>query len=239
MIAIAADQTGEPRPRCGCCGQPQEHLVELRETPGVFICRRCARWAIRHADRTLERSEPDAGPEGPGIDRQALHDEMNAARASFHQLLEFATAADLHRRSAGTRWTNQQLLFHMVFGYLVVLRLLPLVHAFGRLPDGASRSFAAILNATTRPFHVINYLGSVGGGTVLAPAQIDALLDRTIGRLNRHLDTEQEAALHRTMHFPIGWDPFFTEVMTLAAVYHFGTQHFDYHRAQLSLTITT
>ena len=35
------------------------------------------------------------------------------------------------------------------------------------------------------------------------------------------------------MHFPVGWDPFFKDVMTLADVYHFGTQHFDYHRAQL------
>ena len=192
---------------------------------------------MRHADRTPKRSEPDASPEGPVIERQALHDEMNAARASFHQLLGLATSADLHRRSAGTRWTNQQLLFHMVFGYLVVLRLLPLVHLFGRLPDGASRRFAAILNAATRPFHVINYLGSVGGGTVLAPAQIDALLEWTITRLNQRLDTEQEAALHRTMHFPIGWDPFFSDVMTLADVYHFGTQHFDYHRAQLTIIL--
>ncbi len=64
---------------------------------------------------------------------------MNAACASFHQLLEVATPANLHRRTAGTRWTNQQLLFHMAFGYLVVLRLLPLVHLFGRLPAGARR----------------------------------------------------------------------------------------------------
>ena len=88
MIATAADRTSEPRPRCGCCGQPREHLVELRATPGVFICRRCARWAMRQADRTPRRAEPDAVPEGSVIDRQALHDEMNAAYASFHQILE-------------------------------------------------------------------------------------------------------------------------------------------------------
>jgi hypothetical protein len=161
---------------------------------------------------------------------------MNAAYANFHHILGDADSIALSRRSAGTRWTNQQLLFHMVFGYLVVLRLLPLVRLFGRLPDAASRRFAAILNATNRPFHVINYLGSVGGGTVLAPTQIDALLEWTITRLNQHLDAEQEAALHRTMHFPVGWDPFFKDVMTLGDVYHFGTQHFDYHRAQLTLT---
>lgn len=37
------------------------------------------------------------------------------------------------------------------------------------------------------------------------------------------------------MHVPVGWDPFFTEVMTLADMYRFGTQHFDCHRDQLSL----
>ena len=235
MITTAADRTSGPRPRCGCCGQPREHLVELSDTPGVFICRRCAWWALRRAGAIRRLVESDHVPEGSVVDRQALHDEMNAACANLHRILETATSADLHRRSAGTRWTNQQLLFHMVFGYLVVLRLLPLVRLFGRLPDGASRRFAAILNATTRPFHVINYLGSVGGGTVLAPSQIDALLEWTITRLNQHLDTEHETALHRTMQFPVGWDPFFKDVMTLADVYHFGTQHFDYHREQLTL----
>jgi hypothetical protein len=38
------------------------------------------------------------------------------------------------------------------------------------------------------------------------------------------------------MHFPVAWDPFFKDTMTLADVYHFGTQHFDYHRSQLSLS---
>ena len=71
---------------------------------------------------------------------------------------------------------------------------------------------------------------------MLVPTQIDAQLERTITRLNQHLDAEREVALHRTMHFPVGWDPFFKDVMTLADVYHFGTQHFDYHRAQLSLS---
>ena len=37
------------------------------------------------------------------------------------------------------------------------------------------------------------------------------------------------------MHFPVRWDPFFTTTMTLADVYHYGTQHYDFHRAQLTL----
>ena len=48
----------------------------------------------------------------------------------------------------------------MVFGYMIVQRLLILVKVFNRLPDGVSRSFARLLNAATKPFDVINYYGS-------------------------------------------------------------------------------
>ena len=58
------------------------------------------------------------------------------------------------------------LLWHTAFGYLIVWRLLTLVRLFGRLPDGFSRTFAAVLDAATRPFHAVNYLGSVGGALV-------------------------------------------------------------------------
>jgi hypothetical protein len=44
-----------------------------------------------------------------------------------------ASANDLSRRSRGTRWTNRQVLYHMMFRYLVVRSLMPLVHALGRL----------------------------------------------------------------------------------------------------------
>jgi hypothetical protein len=37
------------------------------------------------------------------------------------------------------------------------------------------------------------------------------------------------------MHCPVGWDPFFEDRMSLADVYHYGTQHFDFHRRQLTL----
>ena len=54
----------------------------------------------------------------------------------------------------------------MLFGYLIVRALLPLVRFLGRLLDGVSRVFAAGLNACRKPFHVVNYLGSCGGALV-------------------------------------------------------------------------
>lgn len=127
------------------------------------------------------------------------------------------------------------MLWHMLFGYLIVRRLLPLVRVFGRLPEPFSRTFAAVLNAGTRPFQHINYLGSVGGALVFHGTRLTRHLDHTIDVLHRRLDREAEATMGRRMHFPVGWDPFFREVMTLEQVYAYGTEHYDFHRTQLTL----
>ena len=46
--------------------------------------------------------------------------EMERARVDFHHLLDNATSAELRAGTDGTKWTNEQLLFHMLFGYLLV-----------------------------------------------------------------------------------------------------------------------
>jgi hypothetical protein len=117
----------------------------------------------------------------------------------------------------------------------IVRTLLPLVRAFGRRPDSWSRRFAAALNAGRRPFHLINYLGSVGGGTVLPNMAMIALMDRTIRGLQRSLAGATEETLALKMHFPPAWDPYFRNVMNVFDVYHYGTQHFEHHRRQLTL----
>jgi hypothetical protein len=161
--------------------------------------------------------------------------EMNRARRDFHDLLTSATVGELRRPSQGTRWTNEQLLFHMLFGYLVVRVLLFLVRGFSRLPARTSRTFAAILNAGARPFHVINYVGSLGGARLLGYPGMDRLMDSVIHSLQASLAAESETALQRGMHFPQGWDPYFKDFMTLLDVYHYATQHYDHHRRQLTL----
>ena len=87
----------------------------------------------------------------------AIIQGMDDARANLRRLLTIADTDTLSRRSNGTRWTNEQLLCHMVFGYMVVRALLILVQIFGRLPPPISRGFAAVLNLVTAPFHVVNY----------------------------------------------------------------------------------
>ena len=171
------------------------------------------------------------------MDRPAIAAEMDAARSQLHALLAAADAGDLRRRSNGTRWSNEQLLFHMVFGYLVVRVLLPLVHVMGRLPPPVGRGWAALLDAATGPFHVINYWGSVAGARVFDHARMGLVADRTIAALQRRLTRESEAALRRGMPFPQGWDPYFSTWMSLAQVYRYPTRHFEHHRDQLTLDL--
>ena len=169
------------------------------------------------------------------MDRTDIVAEMREAAADFRVLLDTATSAELRRGSDGTKWTNEQLLFHMLFGYLVVRRLLPLVRILGWLPDGVSRVFAAALNAGTRPFHVVNYLGSLGGARVLGHAGMERTFDRIVNGLAASLLRAKDAELARGMHFPTGWDPYFRDHMTLADVYHYATEHYQHHRRQLTL----
>jgi hypothetical protein len=142
-------------------------------------------------------------PDRPAaLDRAALHAEMGQARHDFHRLISGATPADLRRPSDGTKWTNQQLLFHMLFGYLIVRALLVLVHVFGLLPDGASKAFARLLDSAHQPFDVINYLGSCAGARLIPPRLMPRTLDRVIAALQGHLEREPDSALRRGMHYP-------------------------------------
>ena len=107
------------------------------------------------------------------MEREQIRAEMDRVRADFRDLLSTATRAELHQPTDGTKWNNEQLLFHMLFGYLLVRNLRLLVWGFSRLPEGASRAFAATLDAGTRPFHAINYFSSLFGGRVLGLAGME------------------------------------------------------------------
>ena len=156
-------------------------------------------------------------------------------RAELRALLADATPADLRRHSVGTRWTNEQLLFHLVFGYMIVQALIPLVRGVSRLPEPVGRAFAALLNAGTVPFDFVNYWGTRFAATWFNHNRMVAKLDRVLESLARSLRNAPEGRLRRTMAFPTRWDPFFRSEMTLAEVYAYPIQHFDFHRRQLSL----
>jgi DinB superfamily len=168
------------------------------------------------------------------MDRRDIDADLEQVAADFHHLLDSATPAELRAPTNGTKWTNRQLLFHMLFGFLLVRALLVLVKGFGRLPDAFSRAFAATLNAATRPFHVLNYLCALPGARVLSGHAMGRLMHSTIGHLRASLEAQSERTLALAMHFPTGWDPYFNDVMTTADLYRYPTQHYQHHRRQLT-----
>lgn len=169
------------------------------------------------------------------LSREQVHDELVSAPESYHDLLDSAGPSRLRQRTDGTRWTNREMLFHLLLGYLVVRSLLPLVFVITRLPPWVGRAFAATLNAGAKPFHLVNYLGAVAGGRVLSLHRMAWLFDRTCAALANRLARAADSGLARSMPFPPRWDPFFTDDMSLLDIYHYPWQHFDFHRKQLTL----
>jgi hypothetical protein len=174
------------------------------------------------------------------VNRAALADDLERARGELHRLLADAERTDAWTKpTRGTRWTNEQLLFHMVFGYMIVQRLLLLVRVLGRLPDRVSRVYARVLDAGTRPFDLINYYGSCAAATVYNRHRMCAKMDRVVASQQRSLGRLTDGALQGGMHFPMRWDPFFKDYMTLEGVYRYPGQHFDFHQRQLTLNPET
>ena len=169
------------------------------------------------------------------LERQAILEELEVARSTFGQLVAGMTAEDLERPTNGTKWTNREMLFHILLGYLLVRALIPMVKGFGHLPRPVSRWFAATLNAGTGAFHPVNYLGSRAAGRAMSPRSMQRRFDRVTRGLARRLARESERSLDTGMCFPTRWDPFFEPYLTLRELYHYPTQHFEFHRRQLAL----
>jgi hypothetical protein len=172
-------------------------------------------------------------------DCAAIAADLERARTDFHHLLDLVDSDEWDKPTFGTQWSNEQLLLHMVFGYMVVQRLLILVRLFSRLPEGISRDFAGALNAATPLFDRINYYGTNLAALVYNRKRMRAKLDRVIDALQRSLTRRDPTALSRGMHFPNRWDPYFRDYMTLRDVYAYPGQHYDHHRRQLTLAKLT
>ncbi len=183
------------------------------------------------ATRLPRKDESMSEPLGRGDIRA----ELDRVRDEFRTLVANSTPVDLARPSNGTSWTNRELLFHMMFGYLITRNLRYLFAVMSRAPKRWQRAFAATLDAATRPFNLVNYWGSRFGGRVLTPERMARWSDGAINSLQRSLDAEADASLRRDMAFPTRWDPYFKPRMTRQELYHYPTLHFDHHRRQLTI----
>jgi len=208
----------------------------LRKTPQLVPLRLRGAGRLRGTRMLVTRGVDHMTAQG-AVDRASIHQNMERARASFHQLLDEAADGDLGRGSNGTRWTNEQLHFHMLFGYLIVRALLPLVRVFGRLPDNCRQNLrlppqrcqqTIRHRQLPRIMHRRNDIQPKTNGHQTRPRH-------RLSAPQPSLDAETEERLRRAMAFPARWDPYFEDTMTLADVYQYATQHFDHHRQQLTI----
>jgi hypothetical protein len=165
---------------------------------------------------------------------ETIRGELESARNSFHGLLASLSEEDLRRQSLNPGWTNGEIVAHMLFGFIVVNALLPMTRTWGRLPKGSSKSFAALLNANTKPFNRINAWGARIQGQVFTYRRLGKIYDWVHAALLKQVGTVKEEEWQRGMYYPTQWDSNFNEFMTLEKLFHYPVIHFNFHRTQIS-----
>ncbi|GAB7141740.1 hypothetical protein [Mycobacterium riyadhense] len=111
---------------------------------------------------------------GGRVDRAAIAADLGRARVECHRLLACST-------SCSATWLSNA--------------CCNLVRLFGRLPDRASQAYARVLNATTKPFHLVNYYGSCAAALVYNRRRMGAKLDRVVLALRHELGANTSTSM--------------------------------------------
>jgi len=130
-------------------------------------------------------------------------------------------------------WTNGQLVFHILLGFILVVPLARLLVLFGRLPVLCSRMFAGILNLSTPLFNRVNAMGPQVGARLLGRAGIITKFDQVHRAILARLDRARPSDWTAAMDYPTRWDPGFQTRMDLAALFRYPVEHLRRHRDQL------
>jgi hypothetical protein len=163
-----------------------------------------------------------------------IRDELEETRREFHALLTSLSAADWDAPSRNPAWTNGQVVFHMLFAFLLIPSLFWLIRFWSRLPDSYSRAFARMLDFSTPLFNRVNALGPRGQAVVFGRRRAGPIYDRVHRSILRQVDSIKDDDWGRGMSYPRRWDPDFGAFMTFESLFRYPTQHFRRHRAQLS-----
>lgn len=155
--------------------------------------------------------------------------------ADYEAIVRAASPVELDAPSAGTKWTNRELLFHMWFGQHVARILVPLMGGFSHVSPAASRHLAGALTAATGPYEWVNYAGSVWGVRLAGLDRARRWMAKDTEWLVLWLDRATEGELRKGMSVPPSWDPYFVSWMSREDLLRWAPQHYGHHRRQLSL----
>ena len=180
----------------------------------------------------------------PEVDRGevALPDQQRAALTwvaeDFDALVGGTRVDELGRPTQGTRWTNEQLLFHMWFGQRIARAFVPMLGGFSRLPPRASVGWSHLLGVLTRPYDWVNFAAPVAGTRVVPLRRVRQWMHQDTDWLVGWGDRASAEELARGMTVPVSWDPYFIPWMSRLDVLEWAPKHYRHHRAQLTLDAT-
>jgi DinB superfamily len=162
-----------------------------------------------------------------------LRCELEAARQEFYDMVASISEPGWAKPSHNPGWTNGQLLFHVLLGFILVLPLAGLLVFFGHLPAVCSRIFAAILNFSTPFFNRINAVGPRAGARLLGRAGLIRSFDQVHGTILERLERVRPGDWALTMHYPTRWDSSFKMPMHMEDLFRYPVDHLRHHRHQL------
>lgn len=170
------------------------------------------------------------------VQRTHLRSEFEAVRTEFHTMVASISEREWTQPSRNTGWTNGEIVFHILLGFILVVPLARLLVFFDHLPDLCSRIFAQALNISTPLFDRINAMGPRAGARLLGRAGIISKFDQVHSVILARLDRARPADWEASMHYPTRWDPRFHTRMDLVALLRYPIDHLRHHREQLRAT---
>lgn len=165
--------------------------------------------------------------------RALLRSDLEAARGEFHVMAASISEKAWTGPSHNPGWTNGQLLFHVLLGFILVLPLASFLVFFGHLPALCSRIFAWILNFSTPLFNRVNAAGPRVGARLLGRAGVIREFNRVHGAILTRLERVHSREWALAMHYPTRWDPSFRSAMHLEELFRYPITHLRHHQAQL------
>jgi len=165
--------------------------------------------------------------------RALLRAELEAARSEFRLMADSTSGQTWTEPSHNPGWTNGQVLFHVLLGFILVLPLANILVLFGHLPSLCSRIFAGILNFSTPLFNIVNAVGPRAGARLLGRARVIRQFDRVHRAILARLERVNPRDWALAMHYPTRWDPRFQTPMHLEELFRYPVTHLRHHRSQL------
>src|SRR5262249_5910457 len=192
---------------------------------------------FRHRSSLDMGNSSSAIPRGPAdleARRTELRADLELAGQEFHTLMGSLPEQAWTQPSHNSGWTNGQVLFHILLGFILVRPLAALFILFGQLPMVCSKVFARILNFATPLFNQINAMGPRIGARWLGRAGIIRKFDQVHGALLTRVDRFEPRHWNLTMRYPTRWDPpRFRTLMSLEDLFRYAVAHLRHHSAQV------